>query len=184
MIDARRESSSTLRTDALIVLFLIGLDVAARLLPHTPNFMPLTASALFAGMMVSRRPLALLVPVAAMLVSDAALGFDDWRIAAVDYVALTLPAMIGMLGRRYRWSRVLVPAAISSSLVFFAVSNFAVWAFSGMYGHDLAGLAQCYALALPFLKYTMAGDLAWIAVLFGSTLLVQRLAARRGAVAA
>jgi hypothetical protein len=170
------QSDTTLRTDALVVLFLIGLAAAARLLPHTPNFMPLTASALFAGVIVSRRSLALLVPVAAMLISDLALGFDDWRIAVADYVALTLPVGIGILGRRYRLPRVLVPAALASSLLFFAVSNFAVWVFSGMYSHDLAGLTQCFVLALPFLKYTMAGDLAWVAVLFGGALLVQRLA--------
>jgi hypothetical protein len=182
MIQGNRET--TLRTDALVVLFLIGLDVAARLLPHTPNFMPLTASALFAGMIISRRPLALLVPLATLLVSDLVLGFDDWRIAIVIYLALALPVGIGMLGRRYRLSLVLVPAALACSLVFFATTNFAVWAFSGMYSHDLAGLTQCYALALPFFKYTVAGDLAWTAVLFGGAFLVQRFSTRASAAAA
>lgn len=184
MIDARRDTQTTLRTDALVVLFLIGLDIAARLLPHTPNFMPLTASALFAGVIVSRRPLALLVPVAAMFLSDVALGFDDWRIAILDYAALTLPVAVGIFGRRYRLSRMLVPAAVSCSLLFFAVSNFAVWAFGGLYSLDMAGLVKCYVLALPFLQYTVAGDLIWVAVLFGGAALVQRLAVRPGAIAA
>jgi hypothetical protein len=167
---------TTLRTDTMVVVFLIALDVAARLLPHTPNFMPLTASALFAGMIVSRRSLALLVPVAALLISDVFLGPDDWRITVAVYAGLTLPVALGIWGRRFRMSRVLLPAALASSLVFFAISNFAVWAFSGMYSLDLAGLTQCFALALPFLKYTMAGDLVWVAVLFGGALLVQRMA--------
>jgi hypothetical protein len=135
-------------------------------------------------MIVGRRSLALVVPVAAMLVSDLIIGFDDWRIAVADYVALTLPVAIGIYGRRYRLSRVLIPASLACSLLFFAVSNFAVWAFGGLYSHDTAGLVQCYVMALPFLKYTMAGDLAWVAVLFGGAFLVQRLAARPGAVAA
>ena len=42
----------------------------------------------------------------------------------------------------------------------------------------MAGLAQCFTLALPFLKYTVAGDLFWCAVLFGGAWLVQRLTAR------
>jgi hypothetical protein len=178
MIEARPEIRTTLSTDALVVLFLIGLDVTARLLPHTPNFMPLTASALFAGMIVSRRSLALLVPVAAMLLSDLALGFDDWRISLSIYAALLLPVVIGMFGRHYRLSRVLVPAALTSSLIFFVVTNFAVWAFGSLYTSDMAGLVQCYVLALPFLKYTMAGDLAWVAVLFGGAFLVQRFSTR------
>jgi uncharacterized protein DUF6580 len=184
MIDARRETPSSLRTDMLVVLFLIGLDVAARLLPHTPNFMPLTASALFAGVIVSRRSLALAVPLVAMLVSDIALGFDDWRIALLDYAALTLPVAVGIYGRRFRLSRMLVPAALSCSLLFFAVSNFAVWVFGGLYSPDMAGLVKCYVLALPFLQYTVAGDLIWVAVLFGAATLVQRLANRSNAVTA
>ena len=36
-----------------------ALDVAARLLPHVPNFSPVAAAALFAGMMLGRRSLAL-----------------------------------------------------------------------------------------------------------------------------
>jgi hypothetical protein len=172
MIDARKQAP--LRTDLLVVLFLIGLDVAARLLPHTPNFMPLTASALFAGMVIGRPALGLLVPLAALLLSDLVLGFDDWRIALVVYLALALPVGVGMLARHYRLSLVLVPAALVCSLIFFVVTNFAVWAFGSLYSHDMAGLTQCYLLALPFLKYTMAGDLAWTAVLFGGAFLVQR----------
>ena len=184
MSDARHETPGSLRTDALVVLFLIGLDVAARLLPHTPNFMPLTASALFAGMIVSRRSLALAVPLGAMLLSDFIIGFDDWRIAILDYAALTLPVGIGMLGRGYRWPRVLVPASLASSLLFFAVSNFAVWAFGGLYTHDVAGLVKSYVLALPFLQHTVAGDLAWVAVLFGGAFVVQRLTIRSRAATA
>lgn len=175
MTDASHDSRASLRMDLLVVLFLIALDVAARLLPHTPNFMPLTASALFAGMIVSRRPLAFAVPLVALLLSDLVLGFvDDWRVTVVVYLSLALPTAIGLLARRYRLSRALVPAVLSCSLIFFATTNFAVWAFSGMYSLDLAGLIQCYVLALPFLKFTLAGDLAWAAVLFGGFWLVQR----------
>jgi len=38
-------------------------------------------------------------------------------------------------------------------------------------------------MGLPFLKYTIAGDLFWAAVLFGGAWLVQRLGARTGALA-
>ncbi len=37
-----------------------------------------------------------------------------------------------------------------------------------MYSLDSAGLIQCYIAGLPFLKYTLAGDLFWSVVLFGS----------------
>ena len=177
-------SADSIVPDMLLVLFLIGLDVAARLLLHTWNVSPVAASALFAGLMLRRRWLALLVPLAALALSDAVIGFDDWRMASVVYAALALPAVAGILGRRYGASRAVVPAALTCSLIFFAATNLAVWAFSGMYSLDLAGLTQCYTLALPFLKYTIAGDLFWAAVLFGGAWLVQRLTARTNALTA
>ena len=172
------QSTTPLRADLLLVLFLIGFDVAARVLMHTGNVSPVAASALFAGMMLQRRWLALLVPLAALALSDLFIDGDDWRVRAVVYAALTLPAGIGIVARRFGPARSVVPAALSCSLFFFATTNFAVWAFSGMYSLDMAGLTQCYVAALPFLKYTVAGDLFWAAVLFGGAWLVQRLTAR------
>jgi len=168
------QTSSALRADFLLAAFLIGLDVAVRLLPHALNLTPLAASALFAGMIHRHRSLALLVPLAALLLSDLAIGFDDWRITAVVYGALALTAVAGMWARRYRRSRVIVATMLSCSLMFFITTNFAVWAFSGIYSLDMAGLVQCYVAALPFLKHTVAGDLFWTAVLFGGAWLLTR----------
>jgi hypothetical protein len=61
------------------------------------------------------------------------------------------------------------------SLLFFVLSNFAVWAFSGMYALDWQGLTACYVAALPFLQNTIAGDMFWTAVLFGGAWAVQSL---------
>jgi hypothetical protein len=173
----------SVRTDLALVLFLIALGSAARLLPHAPNFTPIAASALFASIMLQRRPLAPLVPLVAMALSDIVLGFYHWQVMAVVYAALTLPAVAGILARRYRASRVVVPTILACSLIFFASTNFAVWAFSGLYSLDMAGLLNCYAAGLPFLKYTVAGDLFWAAVLFGGAWLMQRLTARTTALA-
>ena len=169
---------SDLWPDLALVAFLIGFDVAARLMWHTPGVSPVAASALFAGMMLRRRSLAPVVPLAALLISDAISGFYHWQVMAVVYAALTLPAVAGILMRRFGPARAVVPAALSCSLFFFATTNFAVWAFSSMYSLDMAGLTQCYVAALPFLKYTVAGDLFWAAVLFGGAWLVQRLTTR------
>src|ERR1044071_7507584 len=109
--------------DVALVVFLIGFDVAARLLWHVPNVSPVAASALFAGMMLSRRSLALVVPLAALLIGDAVLGFDHWPVMAVVYAALTLPAVAGILGRRFRASRIVVPTVLACSLMFFVTTN-------------------------------------------------------------
>jgi len=170
------KAPTALRTDLLLVTFLIVLDVVARLLPHAPNFTPVAASTLFAAVVLQRRSLALLVPLIAMPVSDLLIGPDDWRITAVVYGSMLLPFALGLIAKNYRLSRSVAPAILSCSLLFFATTNFAVWAFSGMYSHDLAGLITCYVAALPFLKYTVACDLLWTAGLFGGAWLVQRMA--------
>jgi hypothetical protein len=153
-------------TELALAVSLVGLDVLARLAPHAPNFTPLAASALFAGAVLRSRALALAVPLAAMLVSDLVLGGYDWRVMGVVYAALALPALLGRWGRG-RSAIVLAPLALSSSLIFFATTNFAVWTFSGIYTHDLSGLIHCYVAALPFLQNTVMGDVFWTTLLFG-----------------
>ena len=153
-------------TELALVLSLVALDVIARLAPHAPNFTPVAASALFAGVVLRSRPLALAVPLAAMFVSDLVLGFHDWVVTGVVYAALALPALLGIWARA-RSAVLLAPLALGSSLFFFTSTNFAVWVSSGMYAHDLDGLIRCYVAALPFLQNTVIGDMFWTALLFG-----------------
>ncbi len=150
-----------------LAMGLVGLDIVARVAPHAPNVTPIAASAVFAGMMLRSRALALAVPLSALLLSDLVIGSYDWRIAGVVYAALALPALLARWGRA-RPVVVLAPLVLSSSLLFFATTNLAVWAFSGMYAHDLHGLVLCYVAALPFLWNTVAGDALWATLLFGA----------------
>src|SRR5471030_2845598 len=166
------KARSDLWMDLGLVAFLIAFDVAARLLPHAPGFLPVAASGLFAARVLRVPVLALLVPVLAMILSDAALPGEDWRIQAVSFAAIAIPALLGIATRR--WNSVLptVATVVVSSILFFALSNGAVWAFSGMYPLNGAGLTQCYIAALPFLEKTMLGDLFWTGVLFGGLWLI------------
>lgn len=170
----QNKTRANLWMDALLVTFLIGFDVAARLLPHAPGFLPIAASGLFAARTLRTPALAILVPVLAMILSDAALPGADWRIQAIDFAAMAIPVLAG-LATRHRWNSALPTAAImmACSILFFVLSNGAVWIFSGMYPLNLAGLAECYVAALPFLEKAMVGDLFWCGVFFGGAWLVQ-----------
>ena len=170
----------TLRTrtdfwmDVAMIAFLVALDVAARLLPHAPGVWPVAATALFAGRTFRIPALALLVPIIAVLLSDFVLPGDDWRVLLVVMAATLVPVFAGMLARRWRGALAVIGAMVASSLVFFAATNFAVWAFNDMYPMTLQGLAQCYVAALPFLDRTVLGDLIWTGVLFGGFWLMHR----------
>jgi hypothetical protein len=150
---------------ALIFLALLAVGVLGRLMPHAPNFGPIAAVALFAGLTIRSRAMAAFVPVTALLIGDCFIGFYQWQVMVAVYLSLSLPVLVrpniaGRSGpaRLGLW-------AVGCSLMFFVVSNAATWAFGGLYGRTLPELLQCYVMALPFLKYTLMGDLVWSAVL-------------------
>lgn len=146
---------------------LILLAVASRLLPHAPNFTPVAALGLFAGATLGRRA-AWLVPVAALVISDALIGFYNPVSMVWNYAGFAACLLLGsgVIGRSRSLVR-LGGAALSSSLAFFALSNFGVWA-AGGYPRTLAGLGACYTAGLPFLRNTVASDVLFTAALFGA----------------
>lgn len=155
---------------------MVGIVVAGaalRLLPHPPNFAPVGALALFGGAHFERKRFAFAVPLAAMLVSDAVLealfGWGFHSAMPVVYGAFALIVCVGFLLRERRGAAVAVSGGtLASAAIFYLTTNFAVWATSGMYPKTLAGLATCYIAAIPFFGATLAGDLFYCAVLFGS----------------
>ena len=98
-----------LRTDLAVVAGLVGLDIAARLLPHAPDFTPVAASALFAASVLRVRALSVVVPLAGMILADAWLGFYDLRIMAAVYGTLALPACAAWLSGRWRRPVMIAP---------------------------------------------------------------------------
>ena len=161
------------RLNAAIAFMLVALAVALRLLPHPANFAPVAAIALFGGAVLPRK-LAVWVPLAAMMISDLIIGFYD--IMPIIWLCYALIALASSL-----WLRkpTLVRGAVltlGSSVFFFIVTNFAVWAAGTMYAHTWAGLMQCYALALPFFRDTFLSDAGYTLILFGSWPLARLLA--------
>jgi len=157
-----------------LVALITAIFIAAlfRLVPHPPNFSPIAAMALFSGAYLPRRGLAFVAPLGAMLVSDAVLGFHAGM--PVVYGSLALIVALGWLLSSRRTAGRIALAAISSSLLFYLVTNFAVWMFGDMYPKTIAGLAACYAAALPFFQNSLAGDLFFSMVLFGGFALAER----------
>jgi hypothetical protein len=165
------------------VLALLTAIIAAatlRLVPHPPNFTPIGAMALFSGAYLGRRPLAFAAPLGALLLSDAVLGFYSGM--QFQYLSVGLIVVLGWLALPRISVLRLGIAAVASSVLFFAVSNFGVWLGSGMYPHNASGLVACLVAAIPFFQNTLAGDLFYTSLLFGgfriAELLVPRLRAR------
>ena len=142
--------------DLALVAFLVVLCVVARLLPHAPGFLPVAASGLFAARVLRIPALAIVVPVLAMILSDAFLPGEDWRIQAVGFAAIAIPAIAGIATRR--WNSVLptIATVIGSSTLFFLLSNGAVWALASAGGNERSILT---ALIIDFVeKFGMLVD--------------------------
>ena len=156
----------------IAILSAIFLAALLRLLPHPPNFSPIAAMALFSGAFLPRRGLAFVAPIGAMLVSDAVLGFHGGM--PVVYASVALVVAIGWLLSTRRTAGRIALAAVASSVLFYLVTNFGVWAFGTMYPKTAEGLVACYLAAIPFFQNSLAGDLFFTALLFGGFALAER----------
>ena len=159
-------------TRLLAILTAILCAAVLRLVPHPPNFAPITAMALFSGAYLGRRPLAFAAPLGAMAMSDAIIGFHSGM--PFVYASVAAIVLLGWLALSRITVLRLAGAAIASSVLFFIVTNFGTWLLSGMYPMTGPGLAACYVAAIPFLQNTVAGDLFYTAVLFGAFALLER----------
>jgi hypothetical protein len=167
-------------------IFLVGIVVAAalaRLAPHPLNVTPIAAMALFGGACYRDRKLAYLLPLAAMFLSDLILGFTryDVRILLgsqpVVYACILATAGLGKLIGDRRSPFQVGAAALAGSLLFFVVTNFAVWLGGQFYPLTGSGLADCYVAAIPYFRNSVLGDTFFTTVLFGGqALLESRLA--------
>lgn len=168
-----------------VVIILVALT---RLLPHPPNFASIGALALFAGYSM-RSSKGFLVPLGALLLSDVVghvmrvpgMGFYSPMMMLAVYGAFAAVVGVGRLTRSASGSRrsllnvgVIAGGSVAGATTFFLISNFGVF-LGGGYGMTPSGLLACYVAALPFFLNTLAGDLFFAFVLFGSAALVGKL---------
>lgn len=164
--------------------------------PDRPyGFAPQMAMALFAGTVIKDKRLAFLLPLISMLLSDVFYqvlymnglteikGFysGQW----LNYLLIAGVTVFGFLLKKITALRVAF-FSLSSSVIFFLTSNFAVWAGGGGFERPKTfnGLVQCYYDGLAFFRdyglikgfygNIFLGDLFFCTLLFGSFYLLQR----------
>jgi hypothetical protein len=159
------------------------LAALARLVPHAPNFAPITAMAVFFGIRFGNRLAAIAAPLVALLLSDAvrqvlyAYGLSpEWgfyRGMEVVYGTTALIALMATLARGTRSTAVIAATTFAGSCLFFLVTNFDFWVRGPLYPRTAEGLATCYAAALPFFRNSLISDFGFAAVLFGAWALAE-----------
>jgi hypothetical protein len=91
------------------------------------------------------------------------------------YGAALIPVLLGGLIRNRSGAGPIAAAAMASSLSFFLITNFMVWAADRLYPLTLGGLSECYLAGIPFYRNQVLGDAVYTVAIFGGYALLNRL---------
>ena len=161
----------------LAYLFVV-FAVLFRFLPHQYGFAPVVACLLFFGAHQSRKRM--WIPVVLLIASDLLLNkfVYAYPLAADQYVTWVWYGAIVLLGSTLQKnSSVLriLGTALASSVSFFLISNFAVWAVYNMYPKTVQGLMISYEVGLPFFRRALEGDLLFTAAMFATPVAIRAI---------
>ncbi len=157
----------------------------SRIIPHMQNFSPLGAIGLFGAAYFSKKWQAFIIPITATFLSDLFINnviygqynpsfvwfYEGFYWQYGSYLLITFAAIF--IFSKVNTTRMVI-GALSSTAIFFLISNAGCWIANPAYQQNIGGLMVCYANGIPFLKGTLLGDLFYSGVLFGSFVLVQR----------
>ncbi len=162
----------------LAYLFVI-LAVAVRFMPHPLAFTPVGASLLFFGARGPRRQL--WVPLLLLAASDVVLTklIYSYPFTWDHFVSWAWYAGMLWLGTKLRDTASPLPivgAAVTGSVSFFLISNFAVWgAWGDMYPKTFSGLIACYAAGVPFFRRAVEGDVLFTCAMFAAPVVLHAI---------
>lgn len=175
-----------------VLSIFIVITVVSRLTPMVYNFSPIIGLSLFGAAYIRNRKLSFAVPLMLIYLTDFIINNTVYRQYFPNHEGLVwfssymiwgflsyiLIVAIGRWLLRKVNLKTLTASALSSSVLFFLISNFGVWISSNgiIYSKDLAGLILCYEMALPFLRNSLMGDMMSTAIIFGGYLILQRYA--------
>ena len=133
-----------------IIIGLIVLAILTRIIPHPPNFAPITGIALFSAINFNNRFFKFFVPLISLVIYDLIIGFSLINIFV--YLSFIVIVLVGNHFKKIKLKSVFI-----SSIVFFIISNFGVWLIG--YPKTVSGIVMCYTAAIPFFINTILGDL-------------------------
>lgn len=155
----------------------IGMIALSRLVDHPANFAPIGAVAILSAYYLKSK-YSWVLALGAMLTADLFLGFYQWQVMLAVYGSYLAMWGLGRYAKTQETRWALAPMTLLGSSLHFILTNFAVWAFTGLYAKTMTGLLMAYTMAVPFFKWTVAGDVFY-AVLFVSAIEGARFVAKR-----
>lgn len=161
----------------IISICLVSLAIIGRFVPHLWNMTPIAGVAIFSGAKLGWR-WGIVLPVLAMVIGDFFLGFYSLPILLSVYLSFALAGLAGFWVRKTGKVLTVVGGSAGAAVIFFLITNTAVWLFGTMYPHNLSGLFASYTAGLPFFQNQIIGDLFYTTALFAAWELGSALARR------
>ena len=168
-----------------VLSLIILLAAFTRIMPHPPNFSPMAAIGLFGAAHFAKKWQAFFIPLIGIWISDLVINNYVYSSSSSNFVwfysgfywqyisyILIIFAGLFIFNRGISLTK-MFGGMISSSGIFFLVSNFGVWAGGTMYPKNFGGLITCYAAGVPFIHNTIISDVLFTTVLFGTYYLLQ-----------
>jgi hypothetical protein len=171
----------------MFAYLLVLVAVLSRLLPHAGwfNFTAVGGALLYFGARRSWREM--LAPLAVLMATDYYLTVYTyhysfrWQGYVTTWAWYLMAMALGQILLRSKTTFVRVASgALLGPTSFFVLSNYVVWAGSGMYPRTMVGLSACYVSALPFYRNDLLSTAIVAGLAFGVPVLVRRLNAAPG----
>ena len=155
-----------------MIYLIIALAIAARFIPGAANFSPVYAGLLFGGAYLKKRD-SIWFPVLLLAGSDLLLNSLLYQtqfqwMQTINWVGFAAIVMVGWWLKNRVSARNVLIASIAGPSVFFLISNLAVWLGGGLYPPTFAGLAACFAAAVPFYGNSLISGVLFSGILFGA----------------
>ena len=147
------------RNKNIVIASIIILAVLSRLVPHPPNFAPITGIALFSSKKINNKLFGVFLPIIPLFISDLFIGISFINIFV--YLSFVIIYFLGSIS-----SKIEVKLVFLSSVIFFILTNLGVWYLG--YPKNVEGLITCFTLAVPFFINTILGDLFYSFIFFRS----------------
>jgi hypothetical protein len=145
----------------LPILIILVLSFS-RLIPHPSNFTPILAVGIFSGFYFKNFFQSFFIVIFSMFLGDLYLGFHNTMF--FTYSSLSIAVLLGIYIKHFKFKEIFF-TGVGSSVGFFIITNFGVWALSSMYEKSFGGLIQSYIMGLPFFHNTLLSTLLYLIAL-------------------
>ncbi len=159
---------------ALLIFVAVGWRILNFNYQFAPNLEIVTAASVLAAVTLGIYA-SITVSLFSMIISDMIIGNTDififtWSAFVIIGISAVLLKKLNKTAKKQIVYS--VGFAAIASFMFFAITNFGVWA-QGWYPQNFAGLMESYTMALPFYKTTLIGNLILVPAVISAWQLVK-----------